>query len=237
MDGGTGPEGERKDWPEAEQVPLPLRPALSDAESLRSAERFRDRLATRRSVRFFDPARPVSEAVIEACVTAAGSAPSGANRQPWHFVAIADPRLKARIREGAEEEERDFYASAPEEWLRALAPLGTDAVKTHLTDAPWLLVVFAERWREEPGGRSKNYYVPESVGIAAGFLIAAIHEAGLACLPHTPAPMRFLNALCGRPANEKPVMILPVGHPAPDATVPVEALRRRPLPEILTVIR
>jgi nitroreductase len=218
-------------------VPLPHRAVLSGAESLRAAEAFRDRLARRHSVRAFDPARPVAEAVIAACVRAAGSAPSGANRQPWHFVAIADPALKARIREGAEEEERAFYATAPQEWLDVLAPLGTDAVKTHLTDAPWLIVAFAERWAEEEGRRVKNYYVPESVGISLGFLIAALHEAGLCCLPHTPAPMRFLNALCGRPEREKPVMILPVGHPAPQATIPAEALRRKPLPAILSVIR
>lgn len=221
----------------AEHVPLPPRPDLSVEESSCAAGAFRDRLATRRSVRMFDPTRPVAEDVVAACAQAAGSAPSGANRQPWHFVAIANPELKARIRQGAEAEEREFYASAPEEWLQALAPLGTDSIKAHLTDAPWIIVVFAERWAEEAGRKVKNYYVPESVGIAVGFLIAAIHEAGLSCLPHTPAPMKFLNELCDRPEREKPMMILPVGYPAPDAVVPVEALRKKPLSAILTLRR
>ena len=216
---------------------MPPRPALSADECLRAAQAFRDRLATRRSVRMFDPTRPVAEEVVAACVQAAGSASSGANRQPWRFVAIADSSLKTCIREGAEAEEREFYATAPEEWLQALAPLGTDSIKAHLTDAPWVIVVFAERWAEEEGRKVKNYYVPESVGIAVGFLIAAIHEAGLCCLPHTPAPMKFLNELCGRPEREKPIMILPVGHAAPGAIVPAEALREKPLSAILTLRR
>ena len=175
--------------------------------------------------------------VIARCVEAAGAAPSGANHQPWHFVAIADPAMKARIRAAAEDEERAFYAGgAGDEWLAALEPIGTGVSKPHLTVAPWLIVVFAQRWGTRPDGtRFKNYYVPESVGIATGFLIAALHHAGLVCLEHTPNPMKFLNALCGRPESEKPVMILPVGHPAADATVPAAAKRKKPLDAILSL--
>ena len=147
--------------------------------------------------------------------------------------------MKARIREAAEEEERDFYAGgAGDEWLKALEPVGTGPEKPHLTDAPWLIVVFAQRWGStEDGHRYKNYYVPESVGIATGFLIAALHHAGLVCLEHTPNPMKFLPAMCGRPDSEKAVMILPVGWPTEDATVPAAAKRKKPLSEIMTVFR
>jgi nitroreductase len=217
-------------------LPLPDRQELDDATALARAGAFRAFMARRHSVRDYSD-RPVPAAVIEACVAAAGLAPSGANQQPWFFVAVGDPALKARIRAEAEEEERVFYAGgAGDEWLRALEPIGTDAGKPHLTVAPWLIVIFAQRWGERPGGgRAKHYYVPESVGIATGFLVAALHHAGLACLTHTPNPMRFLNALLGRPAAEKPVMILAVGHPAPDATVPEIAKRKKPLGEILAV--
>ncbi|MCZ8133458.1 MAG: nitroreductase family protein, partial [Rhodobacteraceae bacterium] len=175
--------------------------------------------------------------VIETCIRTAGTAPSGANHQPWHFVAISDPALKARIRDGAEEEERAFYAGAAgDEWLAALEPIGTGVSKPHLTDAPWLIVVFAQRYGvTHDGTRYKNYYVPESVGLATGFLIAALHHAGLVCLEHTPNPMKFLGPLLGRPDHEKPVMILPVGWPAEDATVPAVAKRKKPLDAILTV--
>jgi iodotyrosine deiodinase len=189
-------------------------------------------------VRHFAP-DPVPEGVIAACIAAAGSAPSGANHQPWHFAAIADPAMKAQIRAAAEEEERAFYAGgAGDEWLAALEPIGTGADKPHLTDAAWLIVVFAQRHGlTRDGARYKNYYVPESVGIATGFLIAAIHHAGLVCLEHTPNPMRFLPEICGRPAQEKAVMILPVGYPAADATVPAAAKQKKPLSEILTFFR
>lgn len=219
-------------------LPLPDRVARSDAEALAEAEAFRDYLKRRHSVRQFST-RAVPEAVISACIAAAGLAPSGANHQPWHFVAVADPALKARIREGAEEEERAFYAGgAGDEWLAALEPVGTGPEKPHLTDAPWLIVVFAQRYGvTQDGTRYKNYYVPESVGIACGFLIAALHQAGLVCLTHTPNPMKFLGPLLGRPGHEKPVMILPVGHPADDAVVPAVAKRKKPLDEILTVFR
>ena len=189
----------------------------------------------RHSVRQFAPT-PVPESVIAACIATAGTAPSGANHQPWHFVAIANPEMKTAIRTGAEDEERAFYAGgAGDEWLAALEPIGTGVHKPHLTDAPWLIVVFAQRYGlTDDGARYKNYYVPESVGIATGFLIAALHHAGLVCLEHTPNPMKFLNDLCNRPAHEKPVMILPVGYPATDATVPAVAKRKKPLSAILS---
>jgi nitroreductase len=212
------------------------RARIPDAEMTRRAEAVRDRMLTRRTVRDYAP-DPVPRAVIEACVAAAGTAPSGANQQPWHFEAIADPALKARIREAAEAEERRFYeGGASEEWLGALAPLGTDWRKPHLTDAAWLIVVFAQRHGVGPdGARIKHYYVPESVGIASGFLIAALHEAGLATLTHTPNPMGFLRETLGRPDNEKAVMIVACGHAAPDASVPKAAKVKKPLEEILVV--
>lgn len=219
-------------------LPLPDRVQMPEPEALAAAEAFRDYMRKRHSVRQYSP-RPVPEAVIAACIAAAGTAPSGANHQPWHFAAIADPAMKARIRAAAEEEEKDFYAGGGgDEWLSALEPIGTGADKPHLTDAPWLIVVFAQRYgTTEDGARYKNYYVPESVGIATGILITAIHHAGLVCLEHTPNPMKFLPALCGRPDSEKAVMILPVGYPADDATVPAVAKRKKPLDQIMTVFR
>ena len=219
-------------------LPLPDRVQKPDAQALADAEAFRDYLKKRHSVRVFDP-RPVPEAVIATCIEAAGLAPSGANHQPWHFCAISDPAMKARIRAAAEEEERAFYSGGGgDEWLAALEPIGTGVDKPHLTDAPWLIVVFAQRYGiTKDGTRYKNYYVPESVGIATGFLIAALHEAELCCLTHTPNPMKVLPDLCGRPAHEKPVMILPVGWPAANATVPAVAKRKKPLSEILTLFR
>jgi nitroreductase len=219
-------------------LPLPDRVQMDDAAALEAAERFLSYMRKRHSVRDYSP-RPVPEAVITACIAAAGTAPSGANHQPWHFVAISDPAMKARIREGAEEEERAFYSGAAgDEWLAALEPIGTGVSKPHLTDAPWLIVVFAQRYgMTRDGARYKNYYVPESVGIATGMLITAIHQAGLVCLEHTPNPMKFLGPLCGRPDHEKPVMILPVGYPADHATVPSVAKRKKPLDEILSVFR
>ncbi len=219
-------------------LPLPDQLELDEAGSLAGAEGFLAFMRKRHSVRDYST-RPVPEAVIAACIAAAGTAPSGANHQPWHFVAISDPAMKARIREGAEEEERAFYAGgAGDEWLAALEPIGTGVSKPHLTDAPWLIVVFAQRYGlTEDGARYKNYYVPESVGIATGFLIAAIHHAGLVCLEHTPNPMKFLGPMCGRPEHEKPVMILPVGYPAESATVPAVAKRKKPLDQIMSVFR
>ena len=217
-------------------LPLPDRVQLAADSSVQAAEAFRDYMRKRHSVRQFANT-PVPEAVIAACIAAAGTAPSGANHQPWHFAAIANPGMKARIRAAAEEEEKAFYSGGGgDEWLAALEPIGTGAEKPHLTDAPWLIVVFAQRYGvTQDGTRYKNYYVPESVGIATGLLIAAIHHAGLVCLEHTPNPMKFLNDLCQRPENEKPVMILPVGYPAPDATVPAAAKRKKTLDQVMTL--
>lgn len=219
-------------------LPLPDRVQKPDAQALADAQGFRDYMKKRHSVRQYS-SRPVPEAVITACIEAACTAPSGANHQPWHFAAISDPAMKARIRAAAEEEERAFYAGGGgDEWLAALEPIGTGVDKPHLTDAPWLIVVFAQRnGVTEDGTRYKNYYVPESVGIATGILITAIHQAGLVCLEHTPNPMKFLPEMCGRPAHEKGVMIVPVGYPADDATVPWVAKRKKPLDEVMTVFR
>ena len=219
-----------------EPLALPDRVHLPPDAALQAVEAFRDYMKRRHSVRQYAD-RDVPEAVIAACIAAAGSAPSGANHQPWHFAAISDPAMKARIRAAAEEEEKAFYSGgAGDEWLAALEPIGTGISKPHLTDAPWLIVVFAQRYGVTADGtRYKNYYVPESVGIATGFLIAAIHHAGLVCLEHTPNPMKFLPEFCGRPSHEKAVMILPVGYPADDATVPSVAKRKKPLDEIMTV--
>ena len=215
---------------------LPDRVQLDPQASIAAAQDFLAYLRKRHSVRQFSD-RAVPQAVIAACIAAAGTAPSGANHQPWHFAAISNPAMKAQIRAAAEDEERVFYAGgAGDEWLAALEPIGTGVDKPHLTDAPWLIVVFAQRYGvTDDGARYKNYYVPESVGIATGFLIAAIHQAGLVCLEHTPNPMKFLPDLCGRGPQEKAVMILPVGYPADNATVPAVAKRKKPLDQIMSV--
>jgi len=217
-------------------IALPDRADLTDAEILAQAQSFHGKMLKRHTVRDFSD-RPVDRAVIEECIRTAGTAPSGANHQPWHFVAISDPMFKKRIRAASEEEERRFYeGGAGDEWLKALEPIGTNDNKPHLEDAPWLIVIFAQRWGHfDDGTRYKNYYVPESVGIATGFLLAALHHAGLTSLTHTPNPMKFLNDMLGRPQSEKPVMILAVGHPAADATIPRVAKIKKPLSEILTV--
>jgi nitroreductase len=206
---------------------------FSTDEMQQRAASFADSMRRRRTVRDFDR-RPVPRVVIEECLRAAGSAPSGANMQPWHFVVVSDPAVKRRIRVGAEKEEREFYQhKAPQEWLDALAPLGTDEHKPFLEDAPFLIVIFAESYGLLPDGRKvKHYYTQESVGIATGLLIAAVHQAGLVSLTHTPSPMGFLNEILGRPAHERPFLILVVGYPAPDATVP--AITKKPLPQIVT---
>lgn len=214
-------------------IPYTALPAMSDAERIAAAEAFRDHVGKRRTCRMFTDA-PVPRAVIAAAIEAAGTAPSGANHQPWHFAAISSPEVKHRIRLAAEEEEAAFYASrAGQEWLEALAPLGTDEDKGFLDLAPWLIVVFGQRRGGiEPGESRQNYYVTESVGIACGLLLAALHAAGLATLTHTPSPMGFLREICGRPADEKPVMLIVVGLPAADATVPEYATRKKPLAQI-----
>jgi nitroreductase len=221
--------------PDAPTQPLPPHPALDEAERLARAQAFAAQLSRRRTVRDYAPT-PVPREVIEACLRAAASAPSGANQQPWHFVAVADHEMKRRIREAAEAEERGFYERrAPDEWLAALAPLGTDADKPFLEIAPWLIAVFYERTGPEADGRkAKRYYPHESTGIACGMLIAALHNAGLATLTHTPSPMAFLNELLGRPRHEVPYLLLVVGHPAPDCRVP--AIERKPLSEVATFL-
>ena len=221
---------------EYEALDLPDRMDLSDDEMQSAARAFYERMKARHTVRDFSD-RPVAREVIEECVRTAGSAPSGANHQPWHFVAVADPAFKKRIRDAAEEEERRFYeGGAGDEWLKALEPIGTNDSKPHLEDAPWLIVIFAQRWGYfDDGERFKNYYVPESTGIATGFLLAALHHAGLVSLTHTPNPMKFLNEMLGRPDHEKAIMIVAVGHPRDDAKVPKVAKIKKPLEEILTV--
>lgn len=216
-------------------TPYTALPDMTDAARIAAAAAFRDHVAARRTCRMFSDA-PVPRAVIEAAIAAAGTAPSGANHQPWHFAAVSSPDLKHRIRLAAEAEEREFYASrAGQEWIEALAPLGTDADKGFLDVAPWLIVVFGQRRGGiEPGDTRQNYYVTESVGIACGLLLTALHSAGLATLTHTPSPMGFLRDICGRPADERPLMLIVTGHPAPDATVPVYATRKKPLDQITT---
>jgi nitroreductase len=204
-----------------------------DEMERRSGE-FLAEMQRRRTTRHFSD-RPVRRAVIEACVEAAGTAPSGAHLQPWHFVVVSDAAIKARIRRAAEEAESEFYRTAPAEWLDALARLGTDANKPYLETAPYLIVVFAERYRTGLDGRRfANYYVNESVGIATGFLLAALHHAGLVALTHTPSPMGFLSEILGRPRSERPLMIVVTGYPASDARVP--ALTRKPMAEIASFI-
>jgi iodotyrosine deiodinase len=217
-------------------IPLDTYREISPAEMQRRAAEFNDEIQRRRTVRAFE-ARPVPRSIIDSCLLAAGSAPSGAHMQPWHFVAVADSSIKARIREAAEIEERDFYQRrAPAEWLAALEPLGTDEHKPFLEVAPWLIVVFLKRFCRLPDGRKvKNYYTDESVGIATGFLLAALHHAGLASLTHTPSPMGFLNGILGRPKDlERPFMIVVAGYPEKGVVVP--DLRRKRLEEIATFV-
>ena len=199
----------------------------------RRARKFAAEMRRRRSVRAFS-SRPVPRKIIEECLRVAGSAPSGANRQPWHFVVVGDRELKRRIRDAAEKEEARFYGGrAPNDWLEALAPLGTDARKPFLEVAPWLIAIFAQPHTDTRDGRRRmNYYVNESVGIATGMLVAALHHAGLCCLTHTPSPMGFLNRLLRRPVAEKPFLLLVVGYPEDQVRVP--DIRRKPLSRIVT---
>jgi nitroreductase len=215
------------------QEPLPSRPEYGMQEMVERAAHFHQDIARRRSIRDFD-SRPVPREVIERCLLAAGTAPSGANQQPWFFSIITDPAIKRRVREAAEQEEREFYGGkAPQEWLDALAPLGTDPNKPFLEKAPVLIAIFAQKYGvRSDGSRFSHYYVPESVGIATGFLIVALHNAGLATLTHTPSPMGFLNEICQRPPSEKPVILLVVGHAKPGCRVPVHAGQKKPLDQI-----
>ena len=217
-------------------IPLPDRLDRSDTVMLSDATAFHAAMLTRHTVRDFT-CKAVEADVIRTSIATAGLAPSGANHQPWFFCAIANADMKRKIRDAAEEEEKAFYAGkAGDEWLKALEPIGTTDAKPHLEIAPWLIVIFAQRYGEfEDGVRFKNYYVSESVGIATGFLIAALHHAGLSMLTHTPNPMTFLNGLCGRPSSEKPVMILAVGHAAPEAHIPAVAKIKKPIEEILSI--
>lgn len=218
--------------------PFPPLPDLSEEERVARASAAFEQLRTRHSCRSFTDT-PVPREVIEYAIRAAGTAPNGANHQPWHFAVVGSADKKRAIREAAEAEERRFYGEdgdkpkASEAWLGALAPIGTDASKPFLEIAPWLIVCFAQRTGGiDEDGQTQNYYVNESVGIACGMLISTLHDAGLATLTHTPSPMGFLRDICGRPSNEKPLMIIVVGHAAPDATVPDHALKKKPLEQI-----
>jgi len=216
-----------------EFVPLPGYVEYPVEDMARRAAAFYDESRRRRTVRDFS-SRPIPRAIIEDCIRAAGTAPSGANMQPWHFVVVCDPAIKRRIRVEAEQEEHEFYEQkAPQEWLDALAPLGTDEHKPFLETAPYLIAVFCESYGELSDGRKvKHYYAQESVGIATGLLIAAVHHAGLASLTHTPSPMGFLNAILSRPPRERPFLLLVVGYPAADARVP--DITKRPFDEIVS---
>ena len=204
-------------------------------EMRKKARSFYEEMKRRRTVRDFSD-RPVPREIIKDCIRAAGTAPNGANRQPWHFVVVEDPEVKSKIREAAEEEEKEFYERrATDEWLEALAPLGTDENKPFLEEAPYLIAIFAESYGiDEEGEKVRNYYVKESVGIATGMLITAVHQAGLASLTHTPSPMGFLNEILNRPDNERPFLLLVVGYPADEAKVP--NIQKKSLDEIATFI-
>lgn len=216
-------------------VPAPKIDNRSDDELSLRAQEFYEMMQRRRTFRDYSD-RPVPREVIEYCLRAAGTAPSGANLQPWHFVAVSDPAIKHEIRVAAENEEKEFYARrAPKAWLEALAPLGTDSRKPFLETAPWLIAVFAQPFRILPdGSRSPTYYAIESVGIATGILVTALHSCGLVALTHTPSPMNFLNKILARPSHEKPFVLLVVGHPAESALVP--DITRKPLSEISSFV-
>ena len=219
--------------PPFELQPLPAFTEYTPADMVQRASNFRQQMAARRSVRDFDT-RAVPRDVINQCLLAAGTAPSGANQQPWFFSVITDPARKQRIRQAAEAEEREFYnGRAPQEWLDALSPLGTDPNKPFLEEASVLIAIFAQKYGVRSSGeRFSHYYVPESVGIATGLLITALHHAGLATLTHTPSPMGFLNKICQRPLQEKPVILLVVGYPKPGCQVPVHGGVKKPLEQI-----
>jgi nitroreductase len=220
-----------------EHTPLTDFEERAPTQMAADAKAFLDRMAKRHTVRDFSD-RPVDQGIIEDAIATAGLAPSGANHQPWHFCAIGSPEKKKTLRELAEKEEREFYGGkASEAWLDALDPLGTDDRKPYLEHAPWIIAIFGQR----KGGiqedeTQQNYYVPESVGIAMGFLISALHHAGLCMLTHTPKPMTFLHDLCDRPKSEKPYLLLVVGYPAEGATIPLHALNKKPLTQIASFI-
>ena len=215
------------------QIPLPSLPEYSSKEMHLRSRIFFDNMSNRRTIRDFSD-KPIDKKIMKNCIKAASSAPSGANMQPWHFVLISDPVIKKKIRISAEKEEKEFYETrAPKEWLEALDPLGTDAKKKYLETAPWLIAIFMQRYGKLANGpKVKHYYGLESVGIATGILITAIHNSGLASLTHTPSPMGFLNKILKRPENERPFLLLVVGHPAEGTKVP--DIARKPLSKILT---
>ncbi len=217
-------------------VPLPAYNSIRPEKAQSEADNFFKRMSKRHSIRDFSNTN-IDENVIRTAIKTAARAPSGANQQPWHFVAIKDAKMKHKIRDAAEAEEQKFYnGGSGDEWLAALEPIGTGPNKSHITTAPWLIVVFAQRYGlRDDGSRYKHYYVPESVGIATGILITALHNCGLSTLTHTPNPMSFLNGLCQRPKNEKPVMIMPVGYPTPNATVPQASLYKKTESDILSI--
>jgi len=210
---------------------LPKYKNLTEKEMIQISEEFYDEMNQRRTVREFSY-KPIDKKVIENCIKTAGTAPSGANKQPWYFVAVSDPEIKKEIRNAAEKEEKAFYEGrAPQEWLDALEQLGTDENKPFLETAPYLIVIFEQKYKtRKDGSRAKNYYTSESVGIATGILITALHKVGLATLTHTPSPMKFLNKILNRPENERPYLVLVVGYPADDAKVP--DIKRKSLSEI-----
>ena len=215
---------------------VPLNFTRRDEAAMRAAARAHyEMIRTRRTVRDFST-DPVPREIIEDCIRAAGTARSGANLQPWHFAVVGDPEVKRQIREASEVEEREFYEGrAPDEWLNVLKPFGTDAIKPFIETAPWLIPIFAvNSFINEAGRKQQTYYPKESVGIATGFLINALHAAGLVTLTHTPSPMNFLNGILNRPANEKPFLLLIVGYPSEGAQVPDNT--RKPLEEITTFV-
>ena len=216
-----------------EPIPLPDFTEYPEDEMRAKAQQYYQEIKRRHSVRHFADT-PVPQDIIESCIKAAGTAPSGANHQPWHFVCVENQDIKHKIRIAAEEEERNFYAGkAGDVWLSDLEKVGTDEHKPFLETAAWLIVIFLKRSSvNEDGSKQKNYYMTESCGIATGFLINALHSAGLATLTHTPSPMTFLADVLGRPANERAYMILVAGHPAGEAEIPLAATRKKPLEEI-----
>ena len=217
-------------------IPLPDRLRMSEELTETVSSNYLNYMKKRHSVRDFSR-EPISDRVIKNAIAVAASAPSGANQQPWHFVVVKNQKMKAQIRKEAEYEEQKFYAGAGgDEWISALEPIGTGSNKQHLTDAPALIIVFGQRYGlAADGSRYKHYYVNESVGIAVGFLISALHHSGLVCLEHTPNPMKFLNQLCDRPKHEKPMMILPVGYPSETAEIPQAAKSKKPISEVLSI--
>ncbi|WP_440875715.1 nitroreductase family protein [Thalassotalea sp. PLHSN55] len=222
---------------EHDAIPLSDFIEYDENEMLQRSADFYQNIKRRHSIRMFSD-KSVPQSIIENCIKAAGTAPSGANHQPWHFVAVQNPDVKQQIRQQAEAHEQAFYAGrAGEEWLKALKDLGTDAQKPYLEHAPWLIAIFSEK----KGGikaqdKQTNYYVHESVGIATGILITALHNAGLATLTHTPKPMSFLNKICQRSDNDRAYMLLVIGYPAQNATIPKHAQMKKPLNDIATFL-